>query len=344
VSDAMRAALRVVVDREDLTTEAMEAAMEAILAGEAAEAQIAGLAVALRMKGETADEIAAAARVMRRRCVSVSVSSDPDEVVVDTCGTGGDGAGSFNVSTVAAFVVAATGVKVAKHGNRAVSSRSGSADVLEALGARLDLPPDEVAASVARHGIGFLFAPAHHGALRHAAPVRRALGLRTFFNLLGPLSNPAGATHQLVGVYDPSRLSQVAEVLGRLGVKGAWVVHGEGGLDEVSPLGPTRVAVLGGGAVTERVVTPEDFGLSVAGPDAIAGGDAEENAAIARRVLSGEGVPQRAAVVLNAAAALLAAGIESDPRVAADRASGVLDDGRAKDLLDRFVAHGRDAA
>jgi anthranilate phosphoribosyltransferase len=260
------------------------------------------------------------------------------EPLLDTCGTGGDRAGTFNVSTVAAFVVAACGVKVAKHGNRAVSSRSGSADVLEALGARLELTEEEAQAAVRDVGMAFLFAPAHHGALRHAAPVRRALGLRTFFNLLGPLANPAEATHQLLGVYDPGRVRQMAEVLGQLGTRGAWVVHGAGGLDEVSPLGPTKVAVLLDGEVDERTVEPLTFGLSIAGPEAVAGGTPEDNAALARRLLSGERVPQRVTVVLNAAAALLAAGAETDPKRAAEWAQSALDSGAASDVLERYVA------
>ena len=343
MSVALVGAIGRVVEGEDLTSKQMEAAMEAILAGEAAEAHIAALAVGLRMKGETATEIAAAAQVMRRRCIPVDIRIGADEVLVDTCGTGGDGAGTFNVSTVSAFAVAAAGVKVAKHGNRAVSSRSGSADVLEALGARLDLPAAHVAACVEEVGIGFLYAPAHHGALRHAAPVRRALGLRTFFNLLGPLSNPAAVTHQLVGVYDPDRVRQLAEVLGRLGLRGAWVVHGEGGLDEVSPLGSTRVAVLSHGEVTEREVSPSDFGLAVGGPESVAGGDAAQNAVIARRVLAGEPVPQRLPVVLNAAAALVAAGVESSPVAAAERIGACLDEGAALAVLEAFVAHGQAA-
>jgi anthranilate phosphoribosyltransferase len=213
--------------------------------------------------------------------------------------------------------------------------------VLEALGARLDVSPAEVASSVAECGIGFLFAPSHHGALRHAAPVRRALGLRTFFNLLGPLSNPAGATHQLVGVYDGRRLRQIAEVLGRLGVRGAWVVHGEGGLDEISPTGPSRVAVLADGVVTEREIGPEDFGEAPVGPEGIVGGDARENAEILERIFSGEPVLQRAAVVLNAASALLAAGVSVSPMEAASRVRRAIDEGRAAAVLQDFLAHNR---
>lgn len=342
MSEALAGAVRAAVEGRDLDAASMEAAVEAILAGEASEAQIAALAVALRMKGETAEEIAAAARVMRRRCNAVQVAGH--DVVLDTCGTGGDGAGTFNVSTASAVVVASCGVTVAKHGNRAVSSRSGSADVLEALGVRIDLPGEAVARCVAELGIGFLFAPAHHGALRHAAPVRRALGVPTFFNLLGPLANPAGATHQLVGVYDPERVTQMAEVLGLLGGRRAWVVHGAGGLDEVSPSGPTRVAVLEAGGVTARTVRPEDFGLEPVPLAELAGGDAADNARIVRAILEGtERGPRRTAVVLNAAAALLVAGAAAEPVEAAARVAEAIDSGDAGRLLSRWIEHTRDA-
>lgn len=330
-------AIRAVVEGGSLDAATMEMAVETILAGEASEAQIAALAVGLRMKGETAEEIAAAARVMRRRCDAVVVT-DGDGVVLDTCGTGGDGAGTFNVSTISAVVVAACGVAVAKHGNRAVSSKSGSADVLEALGVRIDLDGDAVARCVREVGIGFLFAPAHHGALRHAAPVRRALGVRTFFNLLGPLANPAGATHQLVGVYDARRIRQMAEVLGLLGTRAAWVVHGEGGLDEVSPCGPTAVAVLAGGEVTVRTVTPADFGLEAVRIEDITGGDAADNARIGRAILDGERGARRTAVVINAASALLVAGAVADPVDAARRAADAIDSGAARRTLETWAA------
>jgi len=323
-----------VVRGEALEEAAMEAAMETILAGEATPAQIAAFAVALRMRGETAEELAAAARVMRRRAKPLALSTGR---LLDTCGTGGDGAGTFNISTTAAIVVAACGVRVAKHGNRAVSSRCGSADVLEALGIPLDADPERVRASLDEVGIAFLFAPAFHGALKHAAPVRRELGLRTFFNLLGPLANPAGASHQLLGVYDESRVAQVAHVLAALGVEGAWVVHGAGGLDEVSPSGPTRVAVLKGGAVTERVVEPPDFGLEPVPFEALAGGDAIVNARIARSILGGERGAPRTAVVMNAAAALCAAGETEDLREAAERAVAAIDSRAAERLLDRWA-------
>ena len=333
---AVGAAIARAIEGRDLDAAIMEAAMESILAGEATEAQIAGLAIALRMKGETAEEIAAAARVMRRRCEAVEVAR-AGEVVLDTCGTGGDGAGTFNVSTIGAIVVASCGVRVAKHGNRAVSSRAGSADVLEALGVRIDLSPDAVARCVRELDIGFLFAPAHHGALKHAAPVRRSLGVRTFFNMLGPLANPAGATHQLVGIYDPARLAQVAEVLGLLGSARAWVVHGAGGLDEVSPAGPTEVAELDAGRVSKRTVHPEDFGLEPVAVEALVGGDAEDNARIAIAILEGERGPRRDAVSLNAAAALLVAGLERDPRDAMARASDAIDSGLAREKLEAWI-------
>jgi anthranilate phosphoribosyltransferase len=286
------------------------------------------------MRGETAEQIAAAARVLRRRCTPLGVEGP----LLDTCGTGGDGAGTFNVSTVAAVVVAACGVRVAKHGNRAVSSRSGSADLLEALGVRIDAAPEAVARHVREIGIGFLFAPAFHGALRHAAPVRRALGLRTFWNLLGPLANPAATSHQLLGVYDPARLTTMAEVLGALGATRAWVVHGEGGLDEVSPYGATEVAELSEGRVRARRVVPEDFGLTILPAGAIGGGDAAHNAALARDVLLGTRGPYRDVVVLNAAAALCVARPETSPPYAARTATDAIDSGAARSLLARWAA------
>ncbi|MEM9192954.1 MAG: anthranilate phosphoribosyltransferase [Myxococcota bacterium] len=333
--DALRAAIHAVAEGRALRIDEMKAAMNEVLEGEGSEALIAALAMGLRVRGETTDEILAAAEVMRTHCRAVSLRGEGP--LLDTCGTGGDGSGSFNVSTASAIVVAACGVRVAKHGNRAVSSRSGSADVLEALGLRIDLPVDRLRASVDDLGIGFLFAPAHHGALRHAAPVRRALGLRTFFNLLGPLTNPAGATHQLVGVYDPSRTAPLAEVLGRLGGRRAWVVHGHGGLDEVSPLGPTKVSAWADGRVEERIIAPEDFGLERSTEASLAGGDAVANATIVRAVLAGQPIPQRAAVVLNAAAALVVAEQETELLAARRRVESALDDGSAVALLERWI-------
>lgn len=331
-------AIASVVEGHDLDAATMEAAFTEILTGEAGDARVAALAIALRMKGETAEEIAAAARVMRARCDRVEL--DVDGPLLDTAGTGGDGAGSVNVSTLAALVAAACGVAVAKHGNRAVSSRAGSADLLAALGVPLGVESSVVRRQVEEAGFGFLFAPAHHAALKHAAPVRRALGVRTFFNLLGPLSNPAGATHQIVGVYDASRVEQMARCLGLLGVEAAWVVHGEGGLDEISPSGPTAVARLSGGRVERATVRPEDFGVSPRPPSSIAGGDAEHNARIARALLAGEDHPAQAAVVLNAAAALHVAGAESSLRDAAARALDALRSGAAAETLAKVVAIG----
>ena len=333
-SAALAAAIERVVGGEALDAPSMEAAMEVVLRGEATPVQIAAFAVALRMRGETTEELAAAARVLRRRALPIP---GVRERTLDTCGTGGDGAGTFNISTAAAIVVAASGVPVAKHGNRAVSSRSGSADILEALGVQLEEDPAEVARTLDEIGIAFLYAPAFHAALRHAAKVRRELGLRTFFNLLGPLANPAAATHQLLGIYDPSRVRAIAEVLGQLGVRGAWVVHGEGGLDEVSPCGPTHVAILDESGVSEVTLSPTDFGLEPVRLEELAGGDAEKNARIVRDVLGGRGGAPRSAVEINAAAALCAAGEERDPKDARRRVSETIDSGRALALLDRWA-------
>lgn len=322
-------ALARVVEGHDLTEAEMREAFSAILGGEATAAQIAGLAVALRMKGETETELAAAAEEMRARCVRVTA---PAGVVLDTCGTGGDSAGLFNVSTAVAFVVAGAGVTVAKHGNRAISSRAGSADVLEALGVPADLSPAAHERQLVEHGLTFLFAPAHHPALRHAAAARRELGLRTFFNLLGPLANPAFATHQLVGLFDPLRLETYARVLGKLGTRRALVVHG-GGLDELAPSGPTRVAELGPDGVRMSEVTPADFGLPEHPASALRGGDAADNARLLEALLDGAPGPVRDMTVLNAAAALLAAEVTTDRRQAAERAAASLDSGAARAKL-----------
>ena len=353
----IREALALALERRDVDPPTMEGAMELILAGGATSAQIAALAVALRMKGESVAEIAAAARVLRRHAATVRT---PPGVVLDTCGTGGDGAGTLNVSTIAAIVVAACGVRVAKHGNRAVSSRCGSADLLEALGVRTDLPVAHQERLLAEVGLAFLFAPAHHPALRFAAPVRRELGVRTFFNLLGPLASPALASHQLLGVYDPARVRQLAEVLASLGTRAAWVVCGAAApeaaaatgtpeaaaatgavvsLDEVSPFGPTRVASLDAdGTVREFEVTPADFGLPPAPADALAGGDVAHNAELLRRLLAGEALASRGAVLVNAGAALVVAGVASSPREGAERAAEAIDSGRAREKLAAVLA------
>ncbi len=330
-------AIRAIVAGEDLSAGDVEAVMDSILAGDATPAQIAAFVVGLRMKGETPEEIAAAARSLRKRCEAIHPRVDGP--LLDTCGTGGDGLHTFNISTAAAIVAAASGAAVAKHGNRAVSLKAGSADVLEALGVRIDLPADAVEKCIEEVGIGFLFAPSHHAAMRHAAPVRRELGIRTLFNLLGPLSNPASATHQLVGVFDPARIEHLASALRDLGLDAAWVVHGEGGLDEVSPSGTTMVAELREGAVRVFETAPEDFGVDRVSLQSLRGGDASHNANIIRLVFRGEQGPERAAVVINAAAALCVCGVERDMRAAAERAAEAIDSGAATRTLERWARY-----
>ena len=319
----------------DLEPSVMESVLDKILAGEVSEAQIAAFVVALRMKGESVSEIAAAARAMRHRCVRIKPRVDGP--LLDTAGTGGDGLNTFNISTASAIVVAAVGVAVAKHGNRAASSKAGSADVLEALGVRIDCDPEHVTRSIEEIGIGFLFAPAHHGALRHAAPVRKQLAGRTIFNMLGPLSNPAGATHQLMGVYRGAPLAHLAGALGELGVERAWIVRGEDGLDEVSPEQTTAVAQLEDGKVTATEVAPQDFGVEPVSVQALAGGDAAQNAEIITRVLAGEEFAPRSAVLINAAASLRVAGVVGDLKEATKIAAAAIDDGSAQRVLARWV-------
>jgi len=318
----------------DLTAAETEVAMAAIMDGEATPAQVSAFLVGLRMKGETAEELLGAARAMRSRVAAVEAPPGP---VLDTCGTGGDGAHTFNISTAAAIVAAACGVKVAKHGNRSVSSRCGSADVLEALGVNLALPPDILSKALSEIGIAFLFAPNLHPAMRHAAGPRREIGIRTVFNLLGPLTNPAGATHQLVGVYDQSRVEQVAETLGSLGARRALVVHGDPGLDEISICGPTLVAQWDEAGLRTYTVTPEELGIQPAPVDALRGGDAAHNAALLRGVLTGEPGPLRDAVLVNAGAALVAAGAAEDVREGVTLAAQAVDSGRAMATLEALV-------
>jgi anthranilate phosphoribosyltransferase len=305
---------------------------DAILEGAWTPVQVAGFAVALRLRGESAAQIRAAAESLRAAMVPVEHGL---ERVLDTCGTGGDGAGTLNLSTGAAILAAASGVAVAKHGNRAVSSRAGSADVLEALGIPTDLPASAARAILDEVGIAFLMAPTHHPAMRHGGVARRELGIRTIFNCLGPLANPARATHQLLGAYDDALRPVLAEALGALGVRRAWVVRGADGLDEVSPSGLTRVTELDGGRLTELTVHPHDFGLEPLSAEAIAGGDAEHNARALERVLAGEPHPARDGFVLNAAAALVVAD-ELEPRAAAERAREAIDSGRARATLARW--------
>ncbi|BDG60636.1 anthranilate phosphoribosyltransferase [Caldinitratiruptor microaerophilus] len=331
MAQELRTLIARVAEGQNLTEEEASQAMEALMAGEATPAQMAALLVALRLKGETVEEITGCARVMRARAIPVP---HRQPFVVDTCGTGGDGAGTFNISTTAAFVVAGAGVPVAKHGNRAASSQAGSADVLEALGVRIDLSPEEVGRCIDEVGIGFLFAPALHTAMRHVAPVRREIGLRTIFNFLGPLTNPAGAQAQLVGVFRPDLTEPLARVLGNLGVRRALVVHGLEGIDEVSVSGPTRVSDYQDGAVRTYEIVPEDAGLRRAPPESIRGGTPAENARIAEAVLQGRPGPQRDVVLLNAGMALVAAGRATTPAEGVRLAAEAVDSGRALAVLE----------
>src|SRR6185503_20140091 len=306
-----------------------------IMDGEATPAQIGGLLVALRMKGETPAEIAGAARAMRARAVPLRCPEP--ELAVDTCGTGGDGSGSINVSTIAAIVVAACGVRVAKHGNRALSSRAGSADVLEALGVATQAPVEVIERCLREVGIAFLFAPAFHAATRHAAAPRRELGTRTLFNLLGPLTNPAGVKNQVVGVFDGGWCEPLAHALGQLGARRAFVVHGEGGLDEVAVAGLTRVAEWRDGAVRAYTVTPRDFGLEEEDAAELRGGDAGHNAGAVRAVLEGRTGAARAAAVMEAALALVAAGAAEALEQGARRAARAIDEGTALERLEAWA-------
>lgn len=336
--EPVRYAIDMLAGGMDLDAELMHQVMLRIMEGRATDAQTGALLMGLRIKGETADEITGAARVMRAKVTAIHPVLAEDEPLVDTCGTGGDGASTFNVSTTAAFVAAGAGVRVAKHGNRSISSRSGSADVLEALGVRLDMPVEDIARAVEQAGIGFLFAPALHPAMKHAIGPRRELGIRTIFNLLGPLTNPAGADCQLLGVYDASLVRPLAEVLGRLGSRKAWVVHGEGGLDEISPLGSTKVAEWDNGEIREFEVVPPDFGLGPCGTDDISGGDPEENAGILMDILSGARGPRRDMVVMNAAAAIIVAGKADSTKQAALAATNSIDSGSAMAALKKLKA------
>ena len=331
----LRDAIARVVDRRDLDEAEMAAAVDEILDGRARVAEIAGFLVALRMKGETVAELTGAARALRAHAVTIP---DVPPEAINTCGTGGDGAGLLNVSTGAGLVAAAAGVPVAKHGNRAVSGTVGGADVLEALGVTLELPVPALAGCLRTVGFVFLYAPALQPAMRHAAPVRRELGLRTVFNLLGPLTNPAGVRRQVIGVYDRRWLRPIAEVLVRLGTERAWVVHGAGGLDELSLEGETAVVEVVRGEIRERSVTPGDAGLTAAPTRTLRVASAAEAAARLRAVLGGEPGPARDLVCLNAAAALVVAGVAADLRGGAARAAAAIDGGAAMALLDRLVA------
>lgn len=314
------------------------AVMGEIMSGDATPAQIAGFVVALRAKGETADEITGCAEAMRAHVVAVRPKRRD---LVDTAGTGGDGMRTINISTAAALVAASAGAAVAKHGNRAVSSASGSADVLEALGLELELPQARIAQSIDELGFGFLFAPMHHPAMRHAAPVRRELATRTVFNVLGPLTNPAGARAQVVGVYARDLVRTIAEVLVQLGARRAYVVHGAGGIDELSPAGPNYVAEVVDGSVRERTIEPEDIGILPAPVDALVGGSPAENADAIRAVFAGMRGAHREAILFNASGAIAAAGLAEDLHEGLELARNAVDSGAAAARLDELIAFSR---
>jgi anthranilate phosphoribosyltransferase len=324
-----------IIHHHALSQELAREAMEQILAGEATPAQIGAFAVALRMKGETPDEIAGMAEAMRGRVPPIRTRRSP---LLDTCGTGGDNAGTFNISTTVALVTAAAGVAVAKHGNRAVSSRTGSADVLESLGVRIDLTPENAARSLDVLGITFLFAPNYHTALRHAAGPRREIGVRTVFNVLGPLTNPAGAGRQLLGVFSDTLVRPVAEVLQRLGSERAWVVHGRDGMDELTVFAPSHVVELAGGTLREFDVEPGELGLAHQDRAGVAGGDAATNAARVRSVLAGEKGAARDIVLLNAGAALVVADVAPDLKTGIATAAATIDSGAARARLEQLQA------
>ncbi|HYM12126.1 MAG TPA: anthranilate phosphoribosyltransferase [Bryobacterales bacterium] len=333
---AVLEALHKAVARENLSAAEAYAALEEILGGGASESAVAGLLTALRMKGETVDEVVGFARALRDHATRVECGDDP-RPLVDTCGTGGDGAQTFNISTASAFVVAGAGARVAKHGNRSISSACGSADVLEELGARLALEPARIARCVDEVGIGFLYAPALQPAMRHVQPIRAALKMRTVFNLLGPLANPAGAQVQVVGVYHAGLVKLVAEALAKLGIRRGLVVHGSDGLDEISTTGATLAAEVGQGRMREHTLGPEDFGVVPAAREKLAGSDRIENASIVRGVLGGEKGPRRDIVLVNAAAALKTAGLAADWGAGMALARESIDSGRALETLTRFI-------
>ncbi|MBP1779403.1 MAG: trpD [candidate division NC10 bacterium] len=337
--------IRKVVERKDLTREEAFAVMDAIMSGHATDAQIAAFLTALRMKGETVEELIGFARVMREKVspvktrarVQTSLSGTDREMLVDTCGTGGDATGTFNVSTATAFVVSGAGIPVAKHGNRSVSSLCGSADVVEALGVRLDLSPERVGRCVDEVGIGFCYAPLLHKAMKFVMLARREIRIRTVFNILGPLTNPAHASAQVIGVYDGALAEVMAQVLKELGTARAFVVHGEDGLDELSTTGPSRVAELKDGQIRSYTVQPEDFGLPRVNLTDLKGGSAADNAEIIRRILAGERGPKRDIVVLNAGAAIAAGGRAADIAAGIALAARAIDSGAARDRLARLV-------
>ena len=331
----IQSAIRAVIERHDLDGAQMSGVMHDIMTGECTPAQVGGFLVGLRMKGETVEEIAAAAEVMRRLATRVEVGKTH---LIDTCGTGGDTSGTFNISTAGALVAAGAGARVAKHGNRSVSGRSGSADVLEAAGVRLDLPPDRIARCIDEAGVGFLFAPAHHGAMRHAIGPRREMAVRTIFNVLGPLTNPAGALRQVIGVFARELVEPLARVLGALGSEHVMVVHSEDGLDELSLGAPTHVAELRDGAVRRHTLDAGALGFTPAAVESIAVDSPRASLAVIRSVLAGDPGPAADVTILNAAAAVYVSGIASSLEDGVGRARESIASGRAAGVLDRLVA------
>jgi anthranilate phosphoribosyltransferase len=348
----IKEAIARIVSGKDLTEKEMEGIMDQIMTGQATDAQIGAFSTALRFKGETVAEITGAARAMRAKSTRINlknhlVNLDRDEInieeetILDTCGTGGDGTKTFNVSTATAFVAAGAGVKVAKHGNRAVSSMCGSADVLESLGVNLNLTTTDVERCIQEIGIGFLFAPLFHGAMKYAAKPRQEIGIRTIFNLLGPLTNPAGASAQVLGVYAPELTEKMALVLQRLGTKEAFVVCGEGTFDEISICGPTQISHLKNGRVNTFDFSFEEIGFKRAVPESIKGGSAAENAGIIRALLHGEPGAKREMVLLNAAAAFMAVGLDRTFNEGIQRAEDSIDSGRAREKLEKLIGFTR---
>jgi anthranilate phosphoribosyltransferase len=317
-----------------LSRQEAAAAFDMLLSGEATPAQIGGFLLALRVRGETPDEIAGAVSAMRAKMLRVEAPDD----AIDIVGTGGDASGSYNVSTAAALIVAGAGVKVAKHGNRALSSRSGAADVLASLGVKIDLTPDMITRCITEAGIGFMFAPSHHGAMKHVGPARVELGTRTIFNLLGPCSNPAAVKRQLLGVFSAQWLEPLVEVLASLGSTRVLAVHGSDGLDEITTTGPTDAVLLKDGVITRLTITPDELGLPRAAPEELTGGDGEVNARALLAVLAGQKTPYRDIAALNAAAALMVAGKVDTLRDGLDLAFASIDHGRAEAALDRLIA------
>ena len=334
MSDDLKPLLAKVADGASLTVDEAETAFTIIMSGQATEAQIGAFLMALRVRGETVDEITGAVRTMRAKALAVKAP----EGAIDVVGTGGDGSGTYNISTAAAIVVAGSGVPVAKHGNKALSSKSGAADVLTALGVNIDADLSLIERAIAEAGIGFLMAPRHHSAMKYVGPARVEMGTRTIFNLLGPLSNPAGVTRQFTGVFARDWIEPMANVLNNLGCEGAWIVHGSDGLDEMTTTGPTFVAELKAGKVTTFEVSPEDAGLGVASPEDLKGGDGAHNAKALTAVMDGEPGPYRDVTLYNAAAALIVAGKAKDLKQGVEIAAAAIDRGQAKAALDKMVA------